>query len=457
MFGTGFILLLLAADGTVTDAVRLSAPPIACAVDGGGRAHILTQESVGWALSILDPRVDEGIPICLIPYGEPAMVSPHRIACGRDGSVYWDDLIPSDSGGRWGIARLTPGSAGGIFALAGAEPSLSWVYEETTTDSLRIATSIACGGESDLWIGVQDFPWDASTQSTGTEAEEAHSASLLRVDKSGNLLRHQTIPTSLGAGALACDLHTVPDGMLSVFAGAESGIPVGAFSPDGVWTTVSGFPLGNPIAKARIAEIQGGFLGWFLQPGYETDETHWFRIGPRLDRFERLDRLDAIACRLLDANDGGSAIYVTIDDGEVFQIDISRMLVTGIWTNRLPGGAPGHPLDDAAWRLDELAVLDREHRAVISIPQEAFLAWMRRSGLCATPSRSARTAGACIRLRLRLCWTTCWTWRSWRRCGGLFWAEESITMSRRTQVIASPSGAQPRTSRLFFATQPISM
>ena len=100
--GTGFIVILFDSEGTVTDAIEVDGAPVACGVDSSGRVHVVLQDESGWSVSMLDPRLDEGVELFRVPYGNPAMISPHRLASGPDGTLYWDDVIPGEDEGTRG-------------------------------------------------------------------------------------------------------------------------------------------------------------------------------------------------------------------------------------------------------------------------------------------------------------------------------------------------------------------
>jgi hypothetical protein len=369
-FTAGYVLLIINPDGTFSEYVDLSDPPVACDVDSTGRIHIVTQESQGWAISIIDPRIDEGLPQCVIPYGLPTLISPHRLASGPDGSLYWDDIRPTETGNNWGIAKLAPSS--GLFSLGDGDSSITWVHEEPMEDSIRIGTALLCGSEGEIRAGCQDFAWDISTTQSEDALNSAYISSVVYVSDDGVLLRRDPVPDILGPASVLCELFSTSEKIYGIWAGSDTGFSVGTIAQDGTWTPGADFQPGGTVSNARVGRIVNGFIAWFSSFNGDTDEPLWYTLDPSFQNAREITKLNAARCRLLDSSPQSNEFYATIDDGEVFRIDAGTLAVNGIWSNRLPGGAPGHPLDDAECCSGGLAILDREHRAIFSVSPEAF-------------------------------------------------------------------------------------
>ncbi len=367
-FAVGFVILIIQADGTVAEIVDLGAVPEACAVDFAGRVHVITQELDSWAISMIDPGINEGILQCTIPYGTPTLISPHRLASGPDGSLYWDDLLPD--GMSWGIGRLSASS--GPFSLGTGESSISRAFTEPLADALRVGTALECGADGDFWVGYQDFPWTIAEEDLDSFGS-AYSSSYLHIDRDGVLLRRDPSPDLLGAGAVLCDLLYRSGSPIGAWAGSSIALPLGKINTDGTWEPNIDFTTGSIVANARIGEISNGHIGWFAVFEGDLDRTRWFRFSSELAGSVELDRLGVLKCRYLASDPSSDNLYVTIDDGEIFRLDATDLQVTGIWHNRLFSGAPGHVLHDAEWHDGKLAVLDREHRAIIAVSPEDFI------------------------------------------------------------------------------------
>ncbi len=373
--GTGFALLLIEPDGTVTDAIEMNSVPIACAVDQNSRAHVLTQRWDNWGISILDPRLDEGFEVLEIPFGAPGMISPHRIVAGRDGSLYWDDIIAGEIDEFWGIGRLNRSGSGELFSLGTSDTSdeVEYLYTEQITDFIRRTTSLAVNPDSGLLIGYQEFSLIIPDESTDAIDEEPpYSSLVMSLDRNGNLLRNETTTAITGYDCSTSELFPHENGTIAVFTGTDMPAPVGFLGVDGSWSTLENLNITGPLGNGRIGEIKDGLIGWFLQRSDEEMTTRWLKINDDLDGSHEITLLDAINARFLESDPITDTIWVTIDDGEIFQLDASGMRVNGIWDNRLASGAVGHPLDDAVKVADGLAVLDREHRAIFLITPDAF-------------------------------------------------------------------------------------
>ncbi len=378
--GKGYALVLIGADGTVTDAIEMNRPAVACAVDDTGRAHVLTQRDENWAISILDPALDQGFEVCRIPFGIPAMISSHRLASGRDGSLYWDDIFAEEEGQYWGIARLRPSSDTGIFALGtsgsigpGTKPDL--VYREPMPDFIRQTTSLSIDLDGGIRAGFEQFPFSMSADPTALsvpETEIPFTSSLMLIDKEGTLLRTESIADIAQPDCYLSDILTSGDSAVGVLAGAEIASPLGFLGSDGSWNPGSEIGLPGRIIDARIGDITGGLVAWFLCAGARTTETRWLRVNPELDAFNEIVSLSALGCRFLEADSESDTLWVSMEDAEIFELDAQRFTVKGIWENRLPSEAPAHAIVDAEKTSDGLAVLDQEHRALLLLRPEAF-------------------------------------------------------------------------------------
>ncbi len=386
-FLMGFALILIDSDGTVADAIELSSAPVACAVDSNGRVHLMTQELSGWAISILDPRINEGIPQCVIPYGLPTLVSPHRLASGPDGSLYWDDLNPSTEEQVWGISRMF--ASNGVFSLGDAESGPRRVYEEFLTDSLRVTTALEIGPTGEIWVGCQDFLWDPEIDDSQEEPGFPYVSSILRVAGDGNLLQRIGPSEEFGPASVPSDLFAYDSGMLCVWAGAEDYSIFQNVAPESSWAPAYELPIGAPISNSRIGATQSGYLGWFTLPESDSEIMYWSRADENMNVWGGIDRLGTLGCRFLASDPGEDVVYVTIDDGEIFRLDGVALQVTGIWYNRLPSEAPGHPLNDAECLSSGLAILDREHRAILQLSPDAFEAPLTASEADITDALSA--------------------------------------------------------------------
>ncbi|MCX6645470.1 MAG: hypothetical protein NTY09_03805, partial [bacterium] len=241
----GYVLLLIDPDGTVSDAIEIPAPPIACAVDSIGRAHVLFEAPGGWSVSILDPNINEGIKVFDIPYGNPTMVSPHRIAAGSDGSLYWDDVVATDTEGLWGIAKLAPSSDSGVFSL-GTENSpgseITWVYREPEGGYVRQTSALSVDSNGELRVGVQDFSLDVLNDQSMEfidNMEAPYTSSLLHIDHSGNLISNIPSEDIVGVTSPVVDIHADSEHILGFWAGMNVGQPFGQFEGD-IWIPSTG-------------------------------------------------------------------------------------------------------------------------------------------------------------------------------------------------------------------------
>lgn len=375
--GIGYILLLIDASGTITDVIELNTPPISCAVDSSGRAHILSEVPDGWAVSILDPRLDEGFNVIEIPFGTPTLIAPHRIETGGDGSLYWDDVIAAETGELWGIAKLAPSRQDRVFSLGTGNrtaSAVSWVYREPAGNYVRQTSALSVDSIGDLWIGVQDFSYDIINDPTMEfidQMEAPYSSNLLHVNRDGNLISNSSSQDIVGVVSPAVEIHSGLNHTLGFWAGMNVGNPFRQFE-NNTWIPLPGINFPDYLMNARIGDSGDGYISWINYPDGEYTSTAWYSIRSDLSGISEIPRFSALEARFLECDRITGQLWITIDDGEIFQIDSNNMRVTGIWNNRLPSGAPGHPLDDAAKIADGLAILDREHRAIFLLEPEAF-------------------------------------------------------------------------------------
>jgi len=375
--GVSFVLLLVRADGTVTDAIEIDSSPVACAVDAHGRAHVLLQHQTGWSISILDPRLDEGIKVCDILYGTPAIVAPHRLTSGPDGSLYWDDVIPGQAAESWGIERLLPSTSAGMFSLSGSEGGIRRVISEPVGDFVRLTSALAVLPDDRIFTAYRDYPFDILNDPDLYTDQDTNSAppftsSIALIDASGGILRRDETEAVVGGTSYPAEMLAQGENVVAAWAGPSEGVPVGILSQDGLWSPAEGLGVAGPLIDARLGRTSSGLIGWFLQPGMDLADVRWLTMDTDLAWSDDIERLGALRCRFLESDPDTDSLWLTIDDGEIMQFDLATQRVTGIWENRLPSGAPGHMVDDAAAIRGGLAVLDREHRAIILVGPEGF-------------------------------------------------------------------------------------
>jgi len=134
---------------------------------------------------------------------------------------------------------------------------------------------------------------------------------------------------------------------------------------------IADFPEINPLEDARIARVRRGYIAWFLQWGDEPS-TKFFTFDENFSDRTEIKLCEKINYRLLAGIPDENIFFATIDGGEIFKINSDSMEVTGILSNRLESGAPAHPIDDAVWADGRLVILDREHRAILSVDPDSF-------------------------------------------------------------------------------------
>jgi len=381
----GYALIMMDPDGTVTAVKEMVTPPTAVSIDSTGRYHVLSQESDGWGIYIWDPRLDREIEVMHIPMGIPAMIAPHRLASGRDGSLYWDDIISDPVSESWGIARLPMSSGSGLFSLGSGTESdsksapIEWVFREPLMDFIRRLTSLAVTDDGDIWFGVTEFPLvipgDGDTGSTVPEdlTEQApYSNFFRRYDRAGNRLLDLNIESMTGVECFVSDIISGPDGTAAALGATDTSSPFGGIDNNGTWTPYPGYLNDRVIAHARIGRVPDKIVAWMLVGEDFSLVNRWVFMNEDFSGPTENETLGILGCRLLATDNVNGKIYVTIDDGEIFRLNAENLHLDGIWTNRLMSGAPGHTLDDAVVTSDGLAVLDREHRTVLLFTPDAF-------------------------------------------------------------------------------------
>jgi hypothetical protein len=379
--GIGFALLMIDASGSVTEAIEMGNPPIACAVDEFGRAHVLTQRIDGWAISVLDPRLNDGFEVLRIPYGTPSLISPHRLASGPDGSLYWDDVYGDETGDHWGIGRLASGTGSGIFTLgtagspSGEGAGVEWIYSEALDEFARQATALEVNDNGSVVVGYQDFPFDFLTDMSEEQLmsdDPPFSSMIMEVSRDGDLLRRGDLDVLIQPGCYVTDFIVDGTSTHALCAGTLLDSYIWNWSDSGEFTALGGPAFGGPILTSRTGRVDQGLSGWFIQQDGNNPLTQWLKISADYAISETNHRLEALNARLLETDPVSNTIFLTIDDGDIFRVDASTMMVDGVWHNRLPSGAPGHILSDAEFTTGGLAVLDVEHRAILKLSSEAF-------------------------------------------------------------------------------------
>jgi len=375
----GFALLMIDPEGTITAVKEMGTPPMSVAVDSIGRYHVLSQEDDGWGIYIWDPRLGEEIEVMHIPMGTPSIIAPHRLAYGRDGSLYWDDVYSETEMDYWGIARLLPTTQSGLFTLgAEKEAEIEWVLREPMLDFIRRITSLAVTDSGDIWFGITEFPFfipeETPDAQSGENSDEAlpYTTHLRRYDRSGNLMLDYNTDDLTQTDCFMTDLLVESGGIYAALGATDTELPFGKVNVSGRWEPSPHFTNNGLIAHARMGRLPGKIISWMLAGDNYSLEPQWFMMNEDLSGVEENEFLEMLGCRLLATDDVNGKIYVTIDDGEIFQLDGTDLFMEGLWTNRMPSGAPGHSLDDAVLTADGLTVLDREHRALLLLEPEIF-------------------------------------------------------------------------------------
>jgi len=375
---TGFVLLMITSEGTVTDAIEMNAAPLSCAVDASGRAHVLVERPDGWAVSILDPRMDEGFEVFSIPVGKPSLISPHCMSSDTDGNLYWDDVATIEGTDYWTIGKLPTSSRGGMFTLGqqpGETGEIVRLNVERLGNFVRQTTALGVGQDGNIYVGYQDFSFELiDDQTIDEESDKGPYESMVMVlDGNGNVLRDVTTFDITQQHCFVSGFTRTEDKTLAVMAGSDTGPAIGYIDGMSTWNPVNGLSVPLPVANGRIGDFGNGYIGWFLYPDVDTLGTSWLEFPAELSGTDEIRKLTETGCRLLATDRGSGTIYATIDDGDIFRIEGANRTVTGVWNNRLPSGAPSHPLNDAAKVTDGLAILDLEHRAILLVPDGAFV------------------------------------------------------------------------------------
>jgi hypothetical protein len=252
---------------------------------------------------------------------------------------------------------------------------MRWIYSEDIGDFIRLTTALAVGRDGSIWAGLQDFPMEVLSGDDSEYLETAEApyiSSLITIDRNGNVVRRAEASEIMGCPAVASEIYIRDDSAIVGWAGMIEGEPLGILGADFSWTPSPGLGVAAPVSNARLGALSTGLIGWFNRPQAETSNSLWLAIEPDLGASTEINRLTTVRARFLESDPSTDTIWATIDDGEIFQIDASTLRVTSIWDNRLPSGAPAHPIDDAAILADGLAILDREHRAIMLLAPGAF-------------------------------------------------------------------------------------
>jgi len=372
--GFGFVLVVIGADGTMTDIIDLSAPPVACAVDDIGRVHVLSNGPDRWVVSILDTRLQEGFEVFDIPHGVPGLISPHRLAEGPGGNLYWDDVTTLDGEEIWGIARLNPNENQDVFSLGHSNPPFEWIYTEPLTDFIRQTTAIEVTPDA-IYISCQDFGFDIlNDPSLAVSGEEApYTPGLLKIGHDGILREIVSPPEGSGASSFASDIVYRNGELITSWAASILNTPVAILDGTGEWRISLSRHFNGPVANAHLESSGESILGWFAYPEENGLEMSVYDLGGNLDGSRQEQKLSTLDARLLASDPSTGRIWVTIDDGEIFEVNPNSMYVSSYWPNRINDAAPAHVLDSVVYHNGELAILDREHRAVISVNPDAFI------------------------------------------------------------------------------------
>jgi hypothetical protein len=377
-FGTGYVLVLLRADGTVTDIVDLNTPTVACAVDPSGRVHLLSYISdpngSAWDLTIIDPKLNKALPQCKIPEGSPVLISPHRFTSGPDGSFYWDDVVPEGNNLNWGINRLSPASSS-PFALTSTQ-KISQIFNQKFTGTLGLATSLAVGASGEKWVGMQEYPLNLDSGKPPEDNKVLLTCTILHLGSDGVLIDKYSPPPDFSEWSVPSELVPLPDTLVTAWAMPEvTTSPLVSLSEDGTWGALKAAIKLKAISTVRIGQTAKGYLGWFSVPNSsgEFEESRWFSFDSQFNGAMPIERLSASGSRILGSDPINKELYVTIDDGEIFSLNAETLLINGIWTNRFPSGSQIYSLNEGLCTPDGLAILDRQHRSIFRLTRDKFI------------------------------------------------------------------------------------
>ncbi|HEX9745836.1 MAG TPA: hypothetical protein VGB30_10465 [bacterium] len=371
-FMTGYVIFTVAVDGTVRDVIDYASMPQSVGIDDQGRIHVLSSESSGWAVTILDTRVNQGFPAAFIPYGSPSMISPHALALGPDGSIYWDDIIPTAESYNWGILKLAPST--GVFSLgSSSNPQPTVVYSDPSLSGFRLATAMECDSDGNIWVGCVDLNPSVIDPEMSDETAGFHDSSILKISRSGNLLSTNNQINSGTEIAYVEDLHWSAPQMYTAVSDLAGSSWYGKFTGDNfsideVVTDISGLSVSDINFSAGIDST----LIWLADPDNRDRTIQIYECSNDLLSAAPIPKLEAIGCTVLDTDPLTGEIYVSLSDAEFLILDPSDYSITGIMTSRLPGGAPTHPITDSVGTSDGIVILDTEHRALIRYSKSDF-------------------------------------------------------------------------------------
>lgn len=366
-FGTGFKILFFNSQGINEDIVDINLYPVSCSVDGSGRAHILCETETGWQVSIIDPKINQGYAVFNVPAGTPSLISPHRITYDSDGILYWDDIFISKNEISWGIWKKIA-SSDELFSL-GRNFGRELVFSELLSGSTNVVNALEIDDDGSVWIGLQQFPWNLDKE----ENIQAYKSFVLSVAPDGKLLQRLAPPDVLGEASYAVELHKYGNRIFSLWAFPDAKKGKAYFiDKEGNYTAKNEIGQNMGVSDGRIEKLKNGYLSWVEDRSKQNEAMIWWKTNDELVGKLRYYKMEAVNCRLLASDESRDRFYVTIDDGEIFRINAGTQIVDGIWDNRFESGAPGHRLDDASYYADSLAILDRENRAIFSVPDDLF-------------------------------------------------------------------------------------
>jgi hypothetical protein len=234
-----------------------------------------------------------------------------------------------------------------------------------------MANALAVGQEGDIWIALQEFLLNQPLSGSADEDAPLGRSAVLHISDDGVLVRRDTISDGTLTQRTPLEITPAGDSVQTIWSTLDQPEPVVLnLSRNGLFTPVESFPWIESLTGAKIQKAKTGYVGWFDTQGESNERAQWYRFGDYFANASAIDRLNALGCRLLGSDPSRSVLYVTIDDGEIFRLDSESLRVTGVWANRFATGAPGYPLDNGVWTSQGLAVLDREHRAALCIPDD---------------------------------------------------------------------------------------
>ncbi|MFH1675798.1 MAG: hypothetical protein ABIC40_02150 [bacterium] len=379
---TDYAAIFIKPSGEIADVLRINEKPIACDSDSSARAHILTRNENGWSIFIIDPKIDQPIKVCDIPYGTPSIVSPHRISADSSGRVFWDDLAPVGENSQYAIFSYKQNDKGSLFKLGDSTDEPDLFYSENLPGLVRITTALGIRTDGSVLVGYTDFFADTLAFETDNanefpasvpSEEKIASSSIMEIDPTGKLVdktNNSETENENGHSGIPIDFIASGNSILAIFRIDET-LRGYLIQPDGTMNEIPDFPSVNPLEDARMVRINRGYVGWFLKWD-DPPSTKFFTFDENLSDRREIGRLEKINCRLIAGIPDKKTFFATIDGCEIFKIDSDNMEVTGVLYNRLESGVPAHPIDDAVWADGKLMILDREHRAILSVDTDFF-------------------------------------------------------------------------------------